>query len=91
MVSYASEKGMGFLRARRPGICWLMRLPKVMKRPKWRRCTSYRLKPEEAEPVTDTLVKLMAERQDEIREAAYLTLWQLDANRSRRLFVEFSS
>ena len=41
----------------------------------------FRLKPQEAEPVINTLVKLMTERQDEVREAAYLTLWQLDANR----------
>jgi hypothetical protein len=80
LVSFASEKGMGIS----PGqAAWDMLANALKEGDEETQMAAmyiFRLKPQEAEPVMDTLVKLMTEKQDEVREAAYLTLWQLDAN-----------
>ncbi|MBN2045431.1 MAG: HEAT repeat domain-containing protein [Anaerolineales bacterium] len=80
LVSYASKKGMGLS----PGQgAWDMLLDALKagdEETKLAAMYVYRRKPNEAEPAAKPLLTLMSEDQSEVREAAYLTLWQLHAN-----------
>lgn len=81
LVRYASEKGMGLS----PGqASWDMLAGALREGNEETRLAAmyvYRLKPEEARPVLEPLTELMRTGDGELREAAYHTLWHLDANR----------
>jgi hypothetical protein len=80
LLRYASEKGMGLS----PGqASWDMLAAALREGSEEARLAAmyvYRLKPEEARPVLEPLVELMRGGEGELREAAYHTLWHLDAN-----------
>ena len=80
LIAYAGEKGMGLS----PGqSAWDMlgdALAQGGEETKLAAMYIFRIKPDEADPVVETLISLMNERQDEVSEAAYQTLWQLNSN-----------
>jgi HEAT repeat protein len=81
LVSYASEKGMGLSRGQGAWDMLANALAEGNEETKMAAMYIYRLKPDEADQVRDTLVSLMRENQGEVGESAYQTLWQLRANR----------
>ena len=80
LVGYAGEKGMGLSPGQSAWDMLANALAEGNEETMMAAMYIYRLKPDEASPVWETFVSLMGERQDEVGEAAYQTLWQLAAN-----------
>ena len=81
LVRYASEKGMGLSPGQASWDLLAEALKTGVEETQMAAMYIYRRKPEESYMVIEPLVELMRDRGGEIREAAYTTLWHLQANK----------
>jgi hypothetical protein len=80
LIRYAGEKGMGLSRGQAAWDLLANALQQGNEETMMAAMHIYRLKPEEGAMVTGPLITLMRERDGEVCEAAYHTLWHLNAN-----------